>query len=222
MGFGDPLVYERIDLRGEPLGPVVEMPWRSWAIADDPTGGLVTVYNGNIYRVDQDGATQLAAGELVGLSRDIVVARRCDEVLQCRFEIVDRATGETRAVPHDPALGDGVGVEPVSTWGPERSSPMSPDGSAVVVVGSFDSASELGIVDLATGAYAAVSTGGLGGSFVWSPDSRFLFHLENGVITAYDRETGESFAVLEDQLTWTGFTARPPIGGVPDEGATSG
>ncbi len=218
-GFTDGLSYERIDLDGQPLGQPISMPWRSWAVAADPLGGLVTTVNGKVYRVDESGATQLAVGELVGISSNVVVVSECDEELRCGLQVIDRATGDVRAVPVDPTGRLGGDVESLLTWGRHRSSVMSPGDDAVAVVAPRFNGFGLGLVDLETGAFTPMGQNAGYESVVWSPDGRFVFHLDGGRVSALERSTGIVFPVADGMLTWTGLTSRP-LGGAVDDVAT--
>lgn len=207
-GFEDTLQYEKVNIDGDVLGPVIEMPWRSWAIAADPFGGVVTTYNGKVYRVTETGATQLAVGELLGISAGVVVVRDCDEVLRCGLSVVDRATGEIAIVPPDPDFGPDARYESLIGWGASRRSPLSPDDRSMVVAAYGDVEVRLGIVDLESGVVTSLSDPYLTDVIEWSPDGRFLFVIVDGVVSAVDRETGETFPVVDDEPTWRGFTAR--------------
>lgn len=210
QGFEVGLTYERVNIDGEVLGPPIDMPWRSWAIAADPNGGVVTTYGGKIYRVDESGATQLATGDLLGISTGVLVVRDCDERLQCGLFVVDRATGERAAVPPDPSFGAEARYESLVSWGPSRRSFVSPDDRSLVVAAFDDSSVQLGLVDLETGMLTRLGDAYFGNAVEWSPDGRFLFVIVSGVISVVDRATGDTFPVAAEEQTWNGFAVRPP------------
>ncbi len=219
QGFGDTLTYERVDLLGEPLGTPIEMPWRSWAVAADPSGGLVTTVNGKVYRIDETGVEQLALGELIGLSTNVVIVRQCDETMQCGLQVVDRATGEIRDVPGDPTETRGSDVESLLNWGRSHNSVVAPDDTAVVVVAPGPNTIGLGLVDLGSGRFTPMAEYAGSGTVAWSPDGRFVFYLDGGIVSALDRWNGDTFTVASNPLTWTGLTSRPVTGA--DRGVTS-
>ena len=77
---------------------------------------------------------------------------------------------------------------PVQTEG--RIGSISPDGRTAVL---FRAVREAVVVDLASGvAHASTAFGGDFQSFVWSPDSRYLFYIgASHNLSVFDRQTDE-------------------------------
>ena len=179
---------------------------------------------GRSYAVAPDSVEQLATGEIIGMNGQIVVTYDCDAALVCSLYRTDRTTGDATVVPRDPDLTVPYQWGSLAGWGGVDSGMLSPDGRWVAVTGSSWRASVAGIVELETGRFVELSSQLSGPPTVaWSPDSRWVFSLDNQVVTAYDTVTGDRFPVFTDTVQWIQLGARPLFPGSPDvgsEGAT--
>lgn len=218
---GDVGEVELIDLAGEPVGPKIELPVNGWPYLVDPaTGGVVIGAAGRQYVVTPDSVEPLATGEVVGITPDIVVTYECGDALECSLFRVDRGTGVRTAVRADPDLDEPYQWGTMAGWGGSRSDAVSPDGRWIGVVGMSWRSSVAGIVELDTGRFVELTQLRSPPTVAWSPDSRFAFHLDDQVVTAYDTVTGDRFPVFTDAVRWMQLGARPLT--TPEPGSEGG
>ena len=213
--FNGPSLYEEIDVTGELTGVALELPVGAWVDRADPRGGLVTEVTGKNYSIGEAGVVLIGAGQMIGLSEDIAVLKDCDERLRCGLFVTDRQTG----VVHEVALDtDLIALEPLYGWGPpDRGQAISPDGTMVAVMLPSSTSPVLGLIDLSSGVVVELGQAAWAPRVVWSPDGRFAFFLEGEpdfggsgerTLSAYDRESGEVFAVSSEPLAWQSLAAR--------------
>ena len=206
--WGTPTRLTEIDVSGDPTGAAIELPGTAWPFVADPNGGLIIATSGRIYRVTPDAVELIGNGDLLGVSGDVAVLRGCDEQLRCGVSVVDRATGAIRSLPRDASLDPNMVFDSTYNWGNNRTSPISPDGRWCGVTAPGPGPPTFGLLDLETGAFTRLSTDTYPLSVVWSPDSRFAFYLDSGVLHARDTMADESFPVSDGMARWAGFGGR--------------
>lgn len=183
----------------------------------DPRGGIV-VGDGTIgtYRVWADGSERLPDGRIVALGLSHVLVYRCGDTLgDCAIDVVDRAAGEARRVPID----DRSAVDRLlNGWwgGPMAGATVTSDGrSALVAMHNGRGVNEVAVLDVVTGRIAELSVPdprirpeSYAPSASWSTDERFAFVVDDGAVTAYDRESGELFPVSSQLPSVRSLTVR--------------
>jgi hypothetical protein len=193
-----PPTWIEVDARGQPT--CIELDTnRFFPVLADPAGGLLISDGASYFRMDDAGRTSRLPGMPVAMSAGHVLLYVCgDTIEECGLRLVDRATNESRPVASERSLGaySGVGF-PIA--GPTVTS----DGEAAIVpvFNSFGSTA-VSVLDIETGAErefdaSSDDSGFPNVSAVWSADERFAYVLDGGVMTAFDRSSGESFPVID-------------------------
>jgi hypothetical protein len=143
---------------------------------------------GRIFTVDLSGRLRdYAAGTVVSGYGQWVLWWGCDSRAQCRFHLGDSTHPDVREVR---ATG---GLDPYAMSG-NGGALVAPDGIHAVLPGSERGPS---LVDLETGDVLQQVAGGWNGSFVWSPDSRWLFQYSGpGAIQAVSTTDGHVVELL--------------------------
>lgn len=192
---------QRVDRYGDAIGEPVELAQRP--VLADPTGGLVVVAAGRTYRVDHAGATKIADGTVLALDAAGIVARTCDDHLECEYVLVDRTTATSRPLPIDASIDYQVDLWPGSDM-----TRIAPDGHTIAVTW-FDPATgaALDLIDLRTGEVTELTRAG-DVMVHWSPDGRFAVYTESGVPMAHELVTGESFVISEGLPRLDGLAIR--------------
>jgi hypothetical protein len=141
--------------------------------------GIVTLVTGDGPPAVVTSNSVVAAGPRTFLLHD------CGAAALCALTVVDRPTGARRSLTLDLASTTPPSL-PVQPDG--RIGSISPDGRTAVL---FRAQREVFFVDLLSGIGQGVSAiGGEFQSFVWSPDSRYLFWITgNNKLFAFDRDT---------------------------------
>jgi hypothetical protein len=67
----------------------------------------------------------------------------------------------------------------------------------------------LGVLDLISGTVVDVGPTQDLDEIAWSPDGRFLFHIDRGRIAAFDTETSENLIVVDELVAIASFGIRP-------------
>ncbi|MFW2336297.1 hypothetical protein, partial [Ilumatobacter sp.] len=176
----------------------------------DPAGGFVVDAPGGSYRVAADGVSQITAGELIAIGREVALAEECDAGLTCSVVVIDRATGERSTLDVARPLDDTL-LPSIAIVGHES---VSPDGALAMVrvVNPGDGSSGqpmIGVIDLTTGVVAEVGFAQDIDQSVWSPDARFLFFNRGGKVVAYEPATGDSHVVADELIAIDAFGVRP-------------
>jgi hypothetical protein len=175
---------------GRRAGPALSIPVRSPAVASDASGYLLFYGTGGVYDAQPGGIRRITTGELVAAGPTRWLTDECDQHFRCSTVVIDRRTGARRTLSGHIGANGGLGV-------------ISPDGS-VAALFALDSgtAPNLRLLDLATGVSHATDVSFdpddafESGSFVWSPDSRWLFAAgADGRIAVIDRTTMRSTAL---------------------------
>jgi hypothetical protein len=179
-----------VDFGGTPTGVSLTFPSDLGPASSDSAGYLLYFGTGGIYQARPDGLRRVTTGTLLagGPTRWLTVD--CDYRYHCATNVTDRSSGAQRHLN-----------TPVDTYAP--GGVISPDGNTAVVLQNANSAAAtaLYLLDLSSGAArrTAVSissnqdNGGYGSSFVWSPDSRWLFVDDaKGRLLVLDSHTGHA------------------------------
>jgi hypothetical protein len=154
-----------VGLDGRRAGVSVHFPANSAGYAGPDGAGYMNVYApGGVYNMRPGFIHRITTGALLAVGPSGWLTLECDEVLRCSMAVVDRSTFGRRSLPGSTAAN--------------ASGVISPDGRmAAMYVDESGGTGHLHLIDLSTGAdhplgITATSTDG---SFVWSPDSRWLF-----------------------------------------------
>jgi hypothetical protein len=213
-----------VGIDGEPMGPTIDLPADTWpAFVDPATGGLVVGNTPRNFAITPDGPEYLGVGDILGITAELLVAYDCDEAFVCSLVRTDRATGEATLVPPDPEPIESYRWQPTLGWGGPSDSALSPDGRWLAVIGSTFRSTVAGIVDVESGRFVELSRDTFPATVAWAPDSRWVFTVAAGEVTAYDTVTGERFPAFTDPVQWLELGGRPhlePATEVGAEGAT--
>ncbi len=175
------------DFDGRRAGPSLAIPVSSPGVAADGTGYLLFYGTGGAYDVQPSGIHRITSGELLAAGPTRWLTDECDQHFRCSTVVIDRRTGARRTIRARTGANGGLGA-------------ISPDGSTAALF-ALDSgtAPNLRLLDLATGVSHATDVSfdpdyAFGsGSFVWSPDSRWLFAAgADGGIAVINRSTMRS------------------------------
>jgi hypothetical protein len=204
-GFGRPSALVELDLEGEPTGASIDLNGLWPAGVSDPRGGVI-VGDGAIgmFTVTPEGSERLAGGRILAIGVEQVLTFDCAETIDdCGVRLVDRSDGSSQPVPvQDAELVDRM----LYGWygGPTTTAQITSDGAhAIVPVWSEFGPPVATVINTRTGAVTRLDSGDevpgitLYPSAVWSDDERFAYHVDGGVVTAWDRSTGERFAVSD-------------------------
>jgi len=180
---GTATVLSLLTLDGRSTGIQVPIPKDATVQASDRAGNVLMFGVGGMYDLRRDGMHRITGGTLLAVGPTRWLTLECDDSYRCDSVVIDRATGARRIVnaPLD-AYEQNAGV-------------ISPDGRTTALLQPNGiGASTVHLLDLATGTdrLTGVTTSSdqtLGGrTYVWSPDSRWLF-VTNGAgrVLALDR-----------------------------------
>lgn len=189
-----------------------------WPTRSDVAGGVIVGDESvGMFVADVAGSARLP-GRPLALGRSHMVLLACGVTVDdCGLRVLDRATGELRPVPESPSGEPRDARLYGGWWGVSSGVPeVTDDGTAALVAVATDFGSAIAVIDLVTGAEVQFDAPDPSTTFVvpvaaWSSDERFAYVNDSGVLTAFDRETGESFPVVPgDDLPWIGtLTVRP-------------
>ena len=181
-------------LDGHPTGTRIDLPLSGSVMGSDSAGNALVSGIGGTYRATPRAVHRITSGGLVGSGPTRWLTIECSDGLSCGLVVTDRASGAHHAIdgPFD-TFNSGPGV-------------ISPDGKTMAAARA-DGISNAGIelFDLDSGLHHAVdvmpnSTNEAGASFVWSPDSRWLFAVDaGGRVMVINRATGRA-ALLDAHL----------------------
>ena len=164
-----------LTLDGRPAGVQIPIPRDATVQASDRAGNVLMFGIGGMYDLRRDGMHRITGGILLAAGPTRWLAQECDERYRCTSVVIDRATSIRRTIstPLD-AYEQNAGV-------------ISPDGrTAALLQPNGLGGSNVHLLDLTTGVdrVTGVTTSSgqtLGGrTFVWSPDSRWLFVTNGG------------------------------------------
>jgi len=189
--LGAPLEVAEAPVDGIMRREEVEVPAAAQPVGVDGNGGLVLRAASGYYVLAEDGTTPqlLTRNELLAVSATVLVERACDEQLECRLQVVDRATGVARPLE----------LESVGSYFAVLEGALSPDGRWLVLPNpgnSFAAAADAGVlVDLLTGEHWPFEAGFQGGPFQaaapsgigWTPDGTWALWVDSrGGVRALD------------------------------------
>ena len=86
----------------DPSGAVVstiDMPSMAWPAGLTPGGRVLTQTGGRVFAVDPDGASEVAAGDLMGIVGALVLVTTCDAEMRCAVDAIDLETGARWPTP---------------------------------------------------------------------------------------------------------------------------
>lgn len=210
---GWPEALEESQIGGTRTGRAIDVNGL-WPNMSDPAGGVVVGDGSGIFTARPDGSQRIGDGRLLALGMSHVLSWACGDSLDdCGLRLIDRESGEWRAVPHqmtDPSELQGW-------WGPPPPTAMvTPDGGAALLVATSDTGEPtLIVLDTVTGQVHDLRPSGRGAavfpypSAVWSNDGRWAFTVD-GTVVAYDRTTGDTFPVADALPRVSSVTVRPP------------
>ena len=157
-------------LDGKPTRVSIHVPAPFGVLASDGDGYMAVQGVGGVYDARPDGLHRVTSGQPIAIGPSRWLAIECDDRARCATVVIDRSTGERRT------LGTATQFA-----GPQLGT-ISADGSkAALLVGGLRDSAKLAIhvLDLNSGADhrlpLTVSEYQDFDSFVWSPDSRWLF-----------------------------------------------
>lgn len=215
------IVVHRRGVDGRPRDEIGVVPSAPTSI--DPAGGVVVELPGGTFGVrpqraeaDTDsGSVRVVApvvapithGRLLALGADVAVAEECDALLVCSTNVIDRASGERRALDVDGGLS---GLVP---YGLAGTATVAPGGGAAVVevLEPNDRASaqrSLGVIDLATGVVTEIGATQDVSQTAWTPDGRYLLFIRGGRLAAYDTQMGATVVVADELVAIDAFGVR--------------
>lgn len=214
------IVVHKRGIDGRPRDEIGVVP--SVPIAIDPAGGVVVELPGGTFgvrpqptvetdaghaRVIEPVVAPITEGRLLALGVDLAVAEECDALLDCSTYVIDRASGERRALDVE---GGSSGLVPYAVAG---TTTVAPGGGAAVVevLEPSERASaqrSLGVIDLATGGVAEIGATQDVGQTAWTPDGRFVLFIRGGRMAAYDTETGVTVVVAGELVAIDTFGVR--------------
>ena len=149
-------------------------------------GAGETLYQqGSTTFVTSDGTpTEVTGGTVIAAGPSTFLVRDCADAANCALTVIDRRTGQRRALTVDGVSTRPV-LQPVQPGG--RIGSISPDGQTALL---FRTANEAVFVDMKDGTAQGVgSVASAFQSFVWSADSRYAFFIQaNHTLVAFDRE----------------------------------
>ncbi len=208
-GFPDRLVEIAID--GDPTGVEIELDGFLPRMVD-PLGGVVVDAPGGSYVLAPGSATRLTVGRVVALGRERMLVHECDEQLDCGHFVVERATGERRALSVDQEAADLSTFDVPAWWALED--PWNGSEDAVLILSwnpTGNGTQSFGVLDLLDGDFRPLGESIDTPTVRWSDDQR-LFWLERGRLHWLDRTTGESVLFSEGLGALRAFTIRATSG----------
>ncbi|MDQ1739939.1 MAG: hypothetical protein QOE53_1591 [Pseudonocardiales bacterium] len=179
-----------LTLDGRPAGVQISIPKDATVQASDRAGHVLVFGIGGMYDLRQDGMHRITSGTLLAVGPTRWLTLECDESYRCESVVIDRAT-DARRILH-------TSLDSYE----QNAGAISPDGrTAALLRPNGLGSSNVHLLDLVTGAdlLTGVTTSSnqtLGGrTFVWSPDSRWLFATNgDGRVLAINR-TGRTIAL---------------------------
>jgi hypothetical protein len=179
-----------LTLDGKPTGARIDVPPGTGVLGSDGAGQVLLAGIGGVYDARPGGANRVTTGMLLASGPTRWLAVECDGRLSCANVVIDRASG-ARHTLHMPLYSMN-----------QNSGTISPDGrTAAMLRHDGISASGIHLLDLDSGADRAVEVNPdspddqveRGPSWVWSPDSRWLFATDAaGRVMIINRDTGRA------------------------------
>jgi hypothetical protein len=180
-----------LGLDGQSTGPTVQIPPDAGTISADGAGYLQFSATSGVYDARPDGLRRITTGTLLATGPTGWLAEECDAQHRCAMTTIARTGNARRTVPDSTTV-------PAEAY--ERGGLISPDGAiAALLQATATGTDTLRLLDLSSGRESSISqpitqTQGYGGAtFVWSPDSRWLFAADSsGELFAIDPSSGHA------------------------------
>jgi hypothetical protein len=173
-------------LDGGTTGLSVPIPAGSGDVSSDLAGYLLFSKAGGVYDARATGPQLITTGALIGIGPTRWLTVECDRQHRCATIVIDRTNGARHII-------DGAS----DTTGPRGL--IAPDGATAALLTRTAGDTLLSLRDLHTGADRTVTVAlaaGVGAdnaTLIWSPDSHWLFTLDNnGYIIVIDAATAQT------------------------------
>ena len=197
---GRPSQMVELDLHGDATGRTIDLNGLWPSGVSDPAGGVVIGDPSvGLFSVTPEGSQRIADGRPLALGLGHVVSYECGDTLDdCGLRLIDRETGASRPVQLDEEI---MTDRVLNGWwgGPQAATGVTADGrTATFALADELGRPSLGVLDTGTGELTTFESEMARFSYpsaAWSGDEHWLFLVADGVVTAYDRTTGEQFAV---------------------------
>ena len=193
-----------VTLDGRADGPSIVAPSAAGTPSSDDAGYLVFASIDGFYAARPGSLHRVTTGPLMAVGPTRWLAQQCDDQLRCGLVVINRTTGSSRTLNAQAGIYDLYGGQ------------ISPDGRTAAMIGitATSDTARLHLLDLTTGADTATpiavdQTQSLqAGAFAWSPDSRWLFAIDNGAVSAIDRSTGQRQVVITGSVQLSQLAVR--------------
>jgi hypothetical protein len=194
-----------VDLAGNGAGPTIAIPAQGGSPTSDDAGGLLFESIDGIFAARPGSIARVTTGALVAVGPTRWLAEECDDHLQCGLTVIDRSTGSRRTL----TLSSSTQFQ---LFGGQ----ISPDGRTAALIGIGSTGlGAVHLLDLDTGKDTATpltidqDEADEAATFTWSPDSRWLFSIDAGGVSAIDRANGQRQVLMagQPQLTQLAFRA---------------
>jgi hypothetical protein len=193
-----------VTLDGRADGPSIVAPAAAGTPSSDDAGYLLFASLDGFFAARPGSLHRVTTGPLMAVGPTRWLAEQCDDQLRCGLVVINRSTGTSRALSTPPGIYDLYGGQ------------ISPDGRTAAMIGitASSDAAQLHLLDLTTGADRAIpiavdQTQSLqAGAFAWSPDSRWLFAIDNGAVSAIDRSTGQRQVIITGSVQLSQLAVR--------------
>lgn len=198
VGSGAGAVVSLVDLQGATTNVGIPIPVQAGSPSSDGAGYVLFGSIDGIFAARPGSVSRITTGPLLAVGPTRWLVEECDDQLRCGLAVIDRSTGVRRAIS--------AAVDRYELFG----GVISPDGQTAALIGvSSTGVTALHLVDLTSGddittAVSIDQTQGLeDGEFAWSPDSKWLFAIDNGGVSAVDRTNGQRHVIAgsEPELT---------------------
>ncbi len=176
-------------LDGKPTGTTIDVPTTGSVVGSDGAGyALVSGMAGGVYYAKPGSLHRISTGTLVASGPTRWLTTECDDSLNCALVATDRASGAHHRVDAE--------VEPYL-----QNLTLSPDGRTLAIPrsGGGVGTDTMELVDLDSGLHRQLDVipNGVdqpnGASYVWSPDSRWLFLVSSErQVVIVNRATGKA------------------------------
>lgn len=164
-----------------------------------PSGDLMVTTDEGVHLLGAGGPTLLSTGVVVAATDRYVLYEECAAGAGCRLIREDAESGERGDVALDP--------EPLTASATRRV--LSPDGTALVEIGTVEQPFRVRILEIEAGTALDVQTDGEISSVSWAPDGSAFFGVVNGELVVVDRATGETTPFANDGDPVRAVVARP-------------
>lgn|GEM_PF-1760657 len=185
-----------------------------YSLSSAPGQRLVTEAGG-VYTLADDGtATRVSTGQAFAADGSGLLARECDDAMQCGFVLIDLASGERRPLGRDDSFDiDGYDVE------------LAPDHTAVAYTESSATSQNRVILDFELGAVASAegTVSFRPSSSAWAGDSSgvFAIAIDGSALIFVDRASGKVVEFGSEFGRVTSIGVRRPDAELPPKEGTA-